>query len=186
MRAFLWRKNYRKAVFTNVKMSVVLCAKRCTTFLLQAVIIFHSFGYSFNGLTISKEVKTFSISVNESSKQDNNTKAVRERLYEVLKSELEHRTERKMVKSNGDIQFICDIDEYKTEVRKDNKDKANAQLSVTATYCNKKDGTHDFEKNKMVESIEIMENKINEHGYNIEQLVKKFCDTLLDRTIAAW
>ena len=141
--------------------------------------------YSFNGLTISKDVKTYSFEIMESAKISDYGRRVRGVFQKKLREKLDD-TGRTFVNNNGDIKFKCEIEDYKTKILKDNSDKAVAILSMNVTYSNRINDSHDMDNEKLEAAIDIMENQVNNTDDNIKVLVDKFCEILFDKTVRAW
>jgi len=146
--------------------------------------------YSFSGINIAKDVKTFQISYIQ-----NNAMIVEPGLNEQVRNDLIdnilRRTNLTEVKSNGDLVYEAEISDYSTTpvamTANQTASKTRLTISMKLDYTNtKKDADsfsktytwhYDFEANQSLEAVKEQAHK---------EIFEKILDDIFNETLAKW
>jgi len=170
---------YRIIVIISV--TIILLAQGCAI-------------YSFSGLSLTPEVKTFSIQ-DFQSKVALGPADLAQQLREKLRGELLQKTPLKQVDSNGDIQFEGVITEFKympiapsSNEQGGTASRTKLTITIQVSYSNAYDKEFEFDKKSFEQSADMDAHASveAEEPRLVEEVLTKLVKDLFNASVANW
>jgi hypothetical protein len=159
---------------------------------LSAAVVFSAckVSYSFSGVSISPDVKTFSVAYFPNRARLVNPN-LSQQFTDGLQEKIIKQSKLNQIKENGDLEFSGQITGYDVQpmniVSGDIAAQNRLKIEVKVKFTNNKDHTQDWEKSfTAYEDYDSTKSLDQAEGNLVTEIIKKLTDDIFNASVANW